>query len=411
MNLYYLMTVLFIGAAVIAAAATSLINLDFLPWFNGIRWVRIHLITLGAVTEVVFGTLPQLVAIRYRRARPSFRWDIWLSLNMGLLLLLIGIPIINQAFIYAGGTLVFVAASLLIIQLWRIRPSRNTTPAAPSAQSGRRFYVAGLSFFLLGIIIGTGLWFGWGNWLRISVPLEAHIHANSWGFMSLVFAGLIVDTYPSWNGRSLAWPSSINAIFWLMVFGALGLVLGPWFNSRWFTVPGLIMHQTATIWLLINIIWPLRGDKPALSRPGIWHVITSYLWISAPVMVAPLILLNVRGIPGPTIEATAPQALIYGWVLQFGFALLPYLFRRGFLPGEPARLGGNWLSLATINLGGVFLWISIFNEPLRAILQGIAYALWTLAMIPVVIDLWRIARRGLAQLDEKDESFANAAAD
>lgn len=410
MNLYYLMTTIFVGAAILVAAGTSLTNFDLLPWFNGLRWVRVHLITLGAMTEAIFGTLPQLVAIRYERPRPAFRWDIWLLLNTGLVLLLIGIPIINQALIYTGGTLVFIAASLLIVQLWRMRPAQRAG-SAPAQYAGRPFYIAGLSFFLLGIIIGTGLWFNWGEWLLISIPLEAHIHANSWGLMSLVFAGLLVDTYPSWAGRPLAWPRSITPIFWLMTFGALFLVLGPWFNSRWFTVPGLVMHQTATLWLLLNVIRPMWGDRPAFSRPGIWHVITSYLWISAPVMIAPLILLSVRGIPGPTIEGTAPQALIYGWVFQFGFALLPFFFRRGFLPHEPAQLGGNWFTLAAVNLGGVFLWISIFAEPQRALLQGIAYALWAIAIIPIAIDLWRISRQGLARLEEMSLTMTESAAD
>ena len=410
MNLYYLMTALFVGAAVLAAADASLTSFALLPWFNGLRWVRVHLITLGAMTEALFGTLPLLVAIHYNRPRPAFRWDIWLSLNTGLLMLLIGIPIINQALIYAGGTLVFVAATLLMHQLWGLRPSRAAGGPA-TAHGGRRFYLSGLSFFLLGIIIGTGLWFNWAEALRISVPLEAHIHANSWGLMSLVFAGLIVDTYPSWAGRPLAWPRSITPIFWLMTFGALGLVLGPWFNSRLFTVPGLLMHQTATFWLLLNVIRPLWGDRQVLSQPGPWHVILSYLWISAPVLIAPLILLGIRGVPGPTIEANAPQALIYGWVLQFGFALLPWLFRRAFMPHEPARLGGNWFSLAAVNLGGVFLWASIFSEPLGPTLHAIAYALWTAAIIPVAFELWRIARRGMARLDAMSEGAAGAAAD
>lgn len=410
MNLYYLMTALFVGAAVLAAADTSLTHLNLVPWFNGLRWVRIHLITLGAMTEAIFGTLPQLVAIRYNRPRPAFRWNIWLSLNTGLVMLLIGIPIINEALIYAGGTLVFIAASLLIAQLWRMRPAERVG-AAPTPHAGRPFYISGLSFFLIGIIIGTGLWFNWGDWLRISVPLEAHIHANSWGFMSLVFAGLIVDTYESWSGRPLAWSRSITPIFWLMTFGGLFLVLGPWFNSRWFTAPGLIMHQTATIWLLLNVIQPLRGERVRLKQPGTWHLITSYLWISAPVMIAPLILLSVRGIPGPTIEANAPQALVYGWVLQFGFAMLPYFFRRAFTPHEPARLGGNWVSLIAANLGGVFLWISIFNQPISQPLQAIAYTLWTVALILVAIELWRIARQGIVRLDALSQGAAESSAD
>lgn len=398
MNPYYLMSALFIGAAILASSDTALTSLNLLPWFNGLRWVRIHLITLGVMTQVIFGTLPQLVAIHYKRPRPAFRWDIWLSLNAGLIMLLLGIPIINQALIYTGGTLVFIAVSLLISQLWRMRPAHQAGVRVTERGSWR-FYIAGLSFFLLGIIIGTGLWFGWATWLQIQVPLEVHIHANSWGLMSLVFAGLIIDTYAVWAGRPLAWPRSITPIFWLMTFGALGLVLGPWLSSRWFTVPGLIMHQTATFWLVLNVIRPLWGDKAALSRPGVWHIITSYMWISAPVMVAPLILLGVRGIPGATIEANAPQALVYGWILQFGFAMVPFFFWRTFLPHETARLGGNWLSLIAANLGGVFLWVSIFNEPMGPALHAIAYVLWTIAIVPIAIEIWQIAREGLARLD------------
>ncbi len=409
-NLYFLMSALFVVMAILAAADASLTSLNVLPWFNGLRWVRVHLITLGAMTEAIFGALPLLTALHFNRPRPRFRWDIWLALNAGLLTLLIGIPIVNQMLIFAGGTLIFTATTLLIVELAGMRSAAGPREPAPGpGQTARPFYIAGLSFFLLGITIGTGLWFGWGEALRIRVPLEAHIHANNWGLMALVFAGLIVDTYPRWAGRSLAWPRSLPVIFWLMVLGALGLVLGPWFQSSIFTVPGLVMHLGATFWLLLNVVRPLRGERAIWSAPGIWHLLTSYFWIIAPVMMAPLILLGVAGIPGATIEANAPQALIYGWVFQFGFAMLPFFFRRAFLVGEPARLGGNWFSLVAANLGGLFLWASIFIEPLHGTLHGIAYALWAAAAVPVAIELWGIVRQGMARLDEIGKATAGAA--
>src|SRR5690606_19019145 len=106
------------------------------------------------------------------------------------------------------------------------------------------------------------------TWLQIKVPIEVHIHANNWGFMALLFAGLLVDLYPSFAGRSLAWPRSITPIFWAMTLGALLLVLGPWFQSNLFSVPGLILHLSATIWLLLNVIKPLLGEYQ-LWTPGI----------------------------------------------------------------------------------------------------------------------------------------------
>ena len=82
-------------------------------------------------------------------------------------------------------------------------------------------------------------------------------------------------------------PRSVTPIFWMMTLGALGLVLGPWFSSKAFTVPGLILHLSATIWLLLNVVKPLWGDRQAWSQPGLWHLVTAYFWILAPVLVAP----------------------------------------------------------------------------------------------------------------------------
>ncbi|HRQ40082.1 MAG TPA: hypothetical protein PLD25_19405 [Chloroflexota bacterium] len=406
MNLYFLMTALFMGMAALVAADAALTSFTLIPWFNGLRWLRVHFITLGAVTEALFGLLPLVVAIRAGRPRPAFRWDIWLTLNLGLLTLLVGIPIVNQSLIFVGGTLVFIAASLLLWQLWGMGREPASAPVRGGGGGhgdGRKFYIAGLSYFLVGIIVGTGLWLGWSDWLYIQVPIEVHIHANNWGLMSLVFAGLLVDMYPVWAQRPLAWPRSITPIFWMLTIGALGLILGPWVKSNWFSVPGIILFLAGTFWLLLNIIKPVWGDTAVWSQPGIWHLTTAYFWILAPVLVAPLIILGVPGFPGAGIEQNAPQALIYGWVLQFAFAFIPFFFYRLFLPDKPARLGGSWLSLLAGHLGGFFLWASIFLTAYQSILHGLAYVFWTIALIPITWLLWRIVRDGLRVFDEHSQ--------
>jgi hypothetical protein len=216
--------------------------------------------------------------------------------------------------------------------------------------------------------------------------------------MSLVFAGLIVDLYPGFTGRQLARPRSIRPIFWMMVLGALGLVLGPWTKSNWFSVPGVALHLSATIWLLLNMITPLIGERRAWT-PGLLHLVTSYTWIVTPVLMAPLIIFGVPGFPSAGIEQSAPQALIYGWVLQFGFAIVPYMFRRAFLPDGPARLGGTWLSLIAAHLGGIFLWASIFISAYQAPLHATAYTLWALSALVIVAELWRIVHAGVERID------------
>ena len=384
-NPYFLMMLLYLLVAVLAALDTSLISSDLLPWFNGVRWLRIHFITLGMLTQVIFGALPVLVATRRKLPQPSIRWDIWLTLNVGLIILLAGILSVNQQLIFTGGTLIFIATALLVKQLWGMR-SADAQPLGQSVE----FYVTGLLYLLLGIIVGTGLWLGWSGPLRIQIPLEVHIHANNWGFLSLVFAGLIIDIVPMLSGQPLASVRTLDTIFWSMTLGALGLVMGPWLGGAlWVTVPGLVLHIAATVWLLGLLV---RGLARAgeLRHAGAWHLVTAYVWILLPVLIAPFILLNVPGFVGGDIEATAPQALIYGWVLQLSYALIPYLVQR-YVHGESkASLGGNWFSLLTVNVGSALVWASIFVLPLRSSLHSAGYLFYVLSMLPIAWQLGRL---------------------
>jgi cytochrome c oxidase cbb3-type subunit I len=400
MNLYFLMTFLFAAVAGLTALDAALTSWTIIPWVNGLRWLRVHFITLGAMTEMLFGLLPLLVAKWANRPKPRTRLDIWLVLNAGLMLLLAGIPIVNKVLIFTGGTLIFSATLLLLHHLTQLRSANQAEPGA-----ARKFYLMGLGFFLVGIIVGTGLWLGWNDALHIQTPVEVHIHANNWGLMSLVFAGLLIDLYPKVVKRPFAWPNSINKIFWMMSLGALGLVLGPWFNSLYLTVPGLLLHLSATIWLLLNVIKPVWSDRAQWAKPGLWHLTTAYFWLLAPVMVAPLIILKVPGFPGAGIEANAPQALIYGWLLQFGFAIIPYFARQQFQPQANAELGGSWLSLGTVHLGSIALWVSIF-APEAGGWHGLAYGLWLIAIVPMVLELWQIMRPIFDEADRQETAVA-----
>ncbi len=388
MPIPYLMTTLvFTFAAMLAAADASLVSLNLIGMFPALRWVRVHFVTLGIISQVIFGLLPLLVASLSKKTRPAMRWDIWLTLNVGLVTLLAGFASVNQPMIFAGGTLVFIAATLLLIQLWSVRGGH--------APASLKFYITGMFYLLVGIIIGTGLFLNWSSALYIKVPLEAHIHANSWGFMSLVFAGLLVDFVPMITGRALGERNATTFIYWGMTLGAFGLVLGPWLGGDPGLLPtvlGLILHMASTIWLLVLLI-RVFSQSGKLNSPGGWHLVSSYLWISAPVLAAPLILTGILK-SGP-IEATAPQALIYGWTLQFGISLIPYIARRFFLREENPPLGGSWWSLTAATLGSLLVWSSIFIVPVRGLLYGIGFVLYALALIRPVKELIEIAQVGL----------------
>jgi cytochrome c oxidase cbb3-type subunit 1 len=386
---YLLTTVLYAFVALFAAADASLVSVNLIGAFPALRWVRVHFITLGILSQAIFGLLPLLTASLAKKPRPAMRWDIWLTLNVGFVALVAGFAGVNQPMILAGGTLIFTAATLLLIQLWNVRGG--------GAPASLKFYITGVFYLLVGIIIGTGLWLNWSEALYIKVPLEAHIHANSWGFMSLVFAGLLVDFIPMITGRPLGERNAVTTIYWGMTLGAFGLVLGPWLGgSLPPTISGLILHIASTIWLVVLMIRAFR-QSGRLNSAGAWHLVSSYLWIIAPIMMAPFILLGIFE-AGP-IESIAPQALIYGWVLQFGIALIPYIARRFFLKDENPQLGGNWVSLAGATVGSLFVWASIFIVPARGVLYGIGFALYAIALIHPLKELIEIARMGMQKIE------------
>ena len=382
---YLLTTLLFTFVALLSAADASLVSINLVSAFPALRWVRVHFITLGILSQVIFGLLPLLVASLSKKSRPSMRWDIWLTLNVGFIVLVAGFGGMNHPMIFAGGTLIFISATLLLIQLWNVRGG--------DAPESLKFYITGMFYLLVGIIIGTGLFLNWSDALYIKVPLEAHIHANSWGFMSLVFAGLLVDFVPMITGRPLSNTKNISLIYWGMTLGAFGLVLGPWLGgSLPPTVSGLVLHLSSTIWMVVMMIRAFK-ESGKLNSAGAWHLVSSYLWIIAPIGMAPFIMFGIFE-AGP-IESTAPQALIYGWVLQFGIALIPYIARRFFLKEETPELGGCWGSLAAATAGSLFVWASIFIVPARGALYGIGFALFAIALVHPLKELVDIARTGL----------------
>ena len=274
LNPFLLMAVFYLIVAIVAAVDAALTGFTLLPWFVGLPWLRVHFITLGVLTETAFGVLPNFVAARRGAAAPATRWDIWLLLNAGLVVLLAGIPSINAALIITGGTLVFLAVSLLIGQL-RGLGAGQANSSLQAAEPGQRQsqVLRGRPDLLVGWHSDRDRALGgWSEPLRIGVPKEAHIHANSWGFAALVFAGLLVDLLPQLTGAPLASRRTLDAIFWGMALGALGLVAGPWLGGLLVvTVPGLVLHIAATVTLVIVLVRALRRYGLFAGRArGIW---------------------------------------------------------------------------------------------------------------------------------------------
>jgi hypothetical protein len=69
-------------------------------------------------------------------------------------------------------------------------------------------------------------------------------------------------------------------------------------------------------------------------------------------------------------------------------------------------LGGNWLSLATVNLGSALIWASIFLIDLRAPLHGVAYVLLGVSLLAAA---WESGALTLTALRRAEPNVAPAA--
>ncbi len=399
-NLYLVSALFYLITALLMAFDVALVNWGVIPSYSGMAWLRVHFITLGFATQAFFGVLPRLQAARHHAPRPKTRVDIWMLLNLGVIVLIAGMPIVNKAMILTGGTLVFIAAGLLARQLRQIAQGGESASATDWPQ---RFYGMGILYLLVGVIVGTGYWLGWSAPLQIAAPIEVHVHANNWGFLSMVFVGLLFSIIPALLKRPLASDKTAKIIFWGMTVGALGLVSGPWWGgtrSIPISVGGLLLHMGIT-GLLVVVIYKAFKAADALSSAGSWHVLLAYLWFFMPMLMAPIVVFHLGSIPGERIEGTAPQALVYGWILQFGMAMVPYFIDRYLLKAEKPQLGGTWLSLLLVNVGSALIWLGIFIQPLDAILYGTAYLLLSLAALVVALQLWWQVQNVFARAEQK----------
>jgi len=300
---YILMTGLYLLLTALVTLNSSLASLGWLPALAGLKWMRVHFITLGVLTQIVFGVLPALTAKGLNLPRPKMNWFAWLVYNGGLIILLIGLPGVQSASIITGGTMIFLAVLVLMKDLIDLRREAI-------AQNGRgvcntyattRFYLGGLVYLLVGALVGTGMWVGWSEPLHIAIPKEVHVHTNLWGYTALIFAGLIFDLFPTLGKQRLFGKARLDMfVFGTMMLGALGLVTGPWLDIGWPAVAGLTLHTIGTLILLIGLIRLVVRER-TLRHPGVAHLVTAYLWLLVPVIVAPYIVAKASYFPTSTV--------------------------------------------------------------------------------------------------------------
>ncbi len=399
LNPFYWMAGLYACAGLLAAALTGLGTLPGAAGSLGLSWLRVHLITVGVVTQIVFGTLPGVLARRLGVPQgPGHRRGLeWLLLNLGFALLLVGKPAGDRLWATLGAVLVLAAVAVLLqglLQTWR----RSGQPTGP----GLRLYLTAPWFLLTGITLAVALFWNWPAPGGRDGILEAHIHANVWGFVSLMFAGTLLNWFPHLVGRPLAAPGWAGPTYWLLTVGAAILVAAPWLGIMPLMVGGLLPFAAGTLALVVNLLLTARaaGRWP----PAAAHILLAYGWVFAPALFAPLLLLAGGTMDPARVQVVAVQGLINGWVLGVAMGAAPAVLG-GHGPAAEAAAGpapepvpaagpGSWLSVWALNLGVALIWVGILVSPaVQAWCTGAGYAAITMAWVPFVRAVWRSLSR------------------
>ena len=399
-NPFHLVAALYLTVGVLAVVGRLGVDVGLVDSLPRLRWVTIHLVTIGGVTQALFGSLPALVRSRSRESedgvgvgseRESSRWLQWLLLNAGYPLILVGMTAGSTVTAVVGATMVLGALAALV---WTV------TRASQQGDRIALYYRIAPWFLGVGILAAFGMLLGLHGPGGYFGSLEAHVHANVWGFLALVVAGTLLSLGPRLWGAELRYPRLRTVSLVGLSVGAGGLVAGPWLAQHALTFGGLALYVVGTVGLLANVVGTFRAGERG-DRRRLALILGAYLWLVFPVPWAPFVLLLPDLLPGAAIELAAINGLVFGWMLQLAMAFLPlatvaertdgadFVAAAAAAVDDVARPG--WVQIGSVNAGMVALWLTAVPglDPVDATLSFVGYALVALAWALFVVGLWR----------------------
>lgn len=382
LNPFFLMALLYSVLAAAALAYQALWLAGFAPAVPGIVWTRVHLLTIGVVAQYILGALPSTISRRTGLPEPGagLQWGIWLLANGSFIALLLSVPVGTVPVALAGAIGIIAALVLMLGGIWRTGAGARVGSDAVS-----RLLLSAPMFFVAGVLLAMQLI---ANWPAPGGPggvLESHLHANIWGLFGLFMAAVLLERIPGGSGAALRFPGLVSPMSWLLIAGAAALVVGPWSGVLPVTMLGLVTYVTGTVLLVVNLAATVRSS--GRWTPNLAHVLTGYLWVFAPVIAAPIVLLATGTLPAGDVEAAAIFSLVAGWILQLTFgAILPSI--RGARGAEVDR-DGWWITVWLVNAGVFVVWIGAFAGNLSNATTALGFALVTAGWLPQLIDVIR----------------------
>ena len=362
--------VLFLFVGLLFGIYQGLAQFDAVPTVSWMTWSHLHYVTIGGFTQLVFGTLPQLVARKLDRPGPSrgYTWLNFLVLNGAFLALWVGRgwnePLAFDLGLYAVFAIVLGLWVVLFGMVMRAEGDLAWDPTIG-------LYLVAVFVFLWGITYAYGLfahvWDVPGGWLGLR---EGHVHANGWGFLGLTAVGTLYHLFPRLAGADLHSPQLQGYSFWLFATGIFPLITGPWLGmGRTVTMTGVVLFGSGYVLFLYTMIRTyLAGSRSGLAL----SVLSAQFWLLAPAGFAPFVIFGIEWVDPALIERGALHWFFVGWALPIALGGLILFARNLSCPvhGRPGRPDGEGPAL-------------LITERIRSSMPTWLVLVWNVAVLVV----------------------------
>lgn len=206
-----------VAVAYLVAAATWIAAGPVLP---GGRWLAVHLFTLGALTNAILVFTEHFGRTLTRAPEVRVRWQLPV-LNLGVVLVLVGLPSGLRFLVAIGATVVTGTVFAAYVRLRRLRKAAVGARFTWVVRGYERAHGAFIHGAVLGVLLGTGVLPGsWYGPARL-----AHLHVNVLGWGGLTLLCTLVFFGPTVT-RTRILPGADERAAGALRHGATGLTVG-----------------------------------------------------------------------------------------------------------------------------------------------------------------------------------------
>jgi hypothetical protein len=254
---FFMCGIAFLGAGLLVAVVNALTG------FSDGRWLALHLVFVGGVSQLILGA-SQFFAGAYLATDPPPRGLVRLevgSWNLGAVLLAVAVPATWPGLASAAVALMFFSLGLYAAGVAGMR--QRSLRQAPWAT---RWYLAGASFFAIGIGAGLAMVLG-ASWSYGNL-LAAHMSLNLAGWFGAAIVGTLHTFYPSLTQTELRFPR-LQGLTWLSwLAGVASLAVGYAFSVESLSLAGWAALLGSSILLMSNVIGSMLTARRPLTLPA-----------------------------------------------------------------------------------------------------------------------------------------------